>query len=224
MQYLYEKNIFASGTVRRNRAVLPSIIKRTGRNKSLKLKKGEFKWRTKQDVVFTVWQDTKEVLLLTNAFHPKEGMTTVERTQQDGTKLTVKCPRVVKEYTKRMGGVDLFDQIKNTYSIGGRSKRWRLRIFYFLVDASLTNAFILYSKTPRVHKLTNLEFRVALARGLIGGYTSRKRKSSVGTYVSKKLRCDTDNYQKSINAVPEEVRFQKCRCAYASSHGDLPAL
>lgn len=212
MQYLYEKNIYATGTVRRNRAILPNIIKnntkRNGRNKSLKLKKGEFKWRTKQDVAFIVWQDTKEVLLLTTAFHPKVEVTTVQRTQKNGTREAVSCPMVVKEYTKRMGGVDRFDQVKGTYAVGRRSKRWWLRIFYFLVDASLTNSFILYSLTSRVEKLTNLEFRVAVARGLIGGYSSRKRRSSLPTYICKKSRIACPEvYQKTINAVPEELRF-----------------
>lgn len=211
MQYLYQKGVYATGTVRRNRAVLPDLVKKNtntkSKHKSLKLKKGEFKWRTKEDVAFIVWQDTKEVLFLTNAFHPKVGKTTVQRAQKGGTKEVVKCPKVVKEYTKRMGGVDLFDQVKGTYSVGRRSKRWWLRIFYFFVDASLTNAFILYCLTSRVEKLTNLEFRVAVARGLIAGYSSRNRKSNVGTYICRKSSIN-DNYQKTINAVPIEVRFQ----------------
>ncbi|OWR46734.1 transposase [Danaus plexippus plexippus] len=97
-KYLYEKKFYATGTVKRN-----------GRNKRLKLKKGEFKWRTKKDVAFTVWQDTKEVLLLTTAFHPRVEVTSVQRTQKNGTREPVHCPMIVKEYTKRMGGVDRFD-------------------------------------------------------------------------------------------------------------------
>lgn len=114
------------------------------------------KWRTKQDVAFTVWKDTKEVLLLTTTFHPKVEITSVQRTQKNGTREAVHCPRVMKEYTKRMGGVDRFDQVKGTYAVGRRSKRWWLRIFYFLVDASLTNSFILYSLTSRVEKAYQL--------------------------------------------------------------------
>jgi hypothetical protein len=67
---------------------------------------------------FTVWQDTKEVLLLTTAFHPKVEVTTVQRTQKNGTREAVSCPMVVKEYTKRMGVVDRFDQVKGTYAVG----------------------------------------------------------------------------------------------------------
>ncbi|GBP31508.1 PiggyBac transposable element-derived protein 4 [Eumeta japonica] len=143
MKSLFDNCIYASGTVRRQRADLPKIVKS---KKKLKLKKGEHKWRVKGDVAFVIWQDTKEVLFLTNAFHPNVNITSVTRTQKDGTKTDVGCPAVVKQYTKRMGGVDHFDHIKGTYSVGRRSRRWWLRIFYFLLDACITNAFILYSK------------------------------------------------------------------------------
>lgn len=104
---------------------------------------------------------------MTTAFHPKVEVTTVQRTQKNGTREAVSCPMVVKEYTKRMGGVDRFDQ---------GDILLRLRIFYFLVDASSINSFILYSLTSRVEKLINLEFWVAVARGLIGGHSSKKKK------------------------------------------------
>lgn len=65
-----------------------------------------------------------------------------ERTQKDGTKKAIDCHLAVKEYTKRMGGVDRFDQVKSSYSVGRRSKRWWVRIFYFLLDASITNVIL----------------------------------------------------------------------------------
>lgn len=87
LQYLHDNGLFATGTVRRNRADLPTMIKNT---KNLKLAKGKFKWRTKKDVAFTVWQDTKEVLILSTAFHPKINNTHVTRTQKDGSKKLIK--------------------------------------------------------------------------------------------------------------------------------------
>ncbi|CAG5005368.1 unnamed protein product [Parnassius apollo] len=183
MNYLYANGIYATGTVRRQRADLPQIAKSKTK---LKLEKGQYKWRVKENVAFVIWQDTKEVLFLTNAFHPKENKTFVLKTQKNGTKVKA----VVKEYT--MGGVDHFDHIKGTYSVGRRSKRWWLRIFYFLFDACITNAFLLYSANANSATLTNLEFRVALARGLIGGFSSRKRRSAGVNYVvRKKLRFPT---------------------------------
>ncbi|GBP80279.1 PiggyBac transposable element-derived protein 4 [Eumeta japonica] len=79
MKSLFDNCIYASGTVRRQRADLPKIVKS---KKKLKLKKGEHKWRVKGDVAFVIWQDTKEVLFLTNAFHPNVNITSVTRTQK----------------------------------------------------------------------------------------------------------------------------------------------
>lgn len=173
----------------------------------MKLQKGQYKWRIKKDVAFVLWQDNKEVTLLTNTFHPKN-RTFVARTQKDGNKRNLPCPLVVKEYTNRMGGVDRFDQVRNTYSVGRRSKRWWLRVFYFLLDVSITNACMLYSQTSRSAKLTHLEFRVAVARGLIAGFTSRKRKSvALNTATYKITKTEVSNRQKVIGAVPHEQRY-----------------
>ncbi|CAG5033770.1 unnamed protein product [Parnassius apollo] len=202
MQYLYENGIYATGTVRRHRKHLPVLVKT-----NQKLAKGQYKWRVKGNVSFLVWQDTKEVLLLSNAFHPKVGKTTVLRTQKDGTKQEINCPLAIKEYTKRMGGVDHFDQIKSTYSVGRRSRRWWVRIFFFLLDTSITNAYLLYCQNKNATKLSNLEFRVSVARGLISGFSSRKRRSgSLVNYICRK-KIASENRQKAVHVVAEEVRF-----------------
>ena len=143
---------------------------------------------------------------MSNVFHPKVGQTSVTRTQKDGSKISVKCPLVTKEYTRRMGGVDRFDQLKSTYTVGRRSKKWWLRIFYFLMDASITNAFILSQKNGI--NLTHFEFRVALARGLVGGYSNRKRRSTMADYiVRKKVALAETTRQKALHVVAEERRF-----------------
>lgn len=131
-----------------------------------------------KNVAFVMWQDTKLVTLLTTAFHPKINKTFCNRTQKDGSKKAIQCPLTILQYTERMGGVDRFDQLRSTYEVGRRSKRWWLRIFYFCVDLAITNSFLLYSKNKRVHNpLSQLHFRLCLARGLINNncYSSRKR-------------------------------------------------
>lgn len=106
-----------------------------------------------------------------------------------------------------MGGVDRFDQMKSTYSVGRRSKKWWLRIFYFLLDASITNSYLLYCQNPNVTKLSNLEFRVSVARGLISGFTSRKRRSIGQNYVCRNKAVMSENRQKALHVVAQELRF-----------------
>lgn len=68
------------------------------------------------------------------------------------------------DYNRYMGGVDLFDEYNSNYSIAWRSRRWWMKIFYYLVDASIVNSYVLYKETVKKKNvsskpLTALEFR-----------------------------------------------------------------
>jgi len=78
----------------------------------------------------------------------------VNRKQKDGTVTPVNCPVAVAQYTSRMGGVDRFDQRRELYSVSRRSRRWWLRIFYFMLDAALVNAHILYNSVHPGNPMT----------------------------------------------------------------------
>jgi hypothetical protein len=201
LQYLYEHGIHSTATTRTDRLGMPVLVKKpTGvsnseaimKKQSLKLKRlqrGQYKWRVRNNVGFVAWRDTKIVTVLSTAFHPKM-TTTCQRTQKDGSKKSFSCPVSVLQYTKRMGGVDRFDQQKAVYELGRRSKKWWKRLFYFLLDVAITNAYILYSNNSRVHNpLSQKLFRLVLARALIDNLTFRKRKfSSTPKYKTKKKR------------------------------------
>ncbi|CAH2088881.1 unnamed protein product [Euphydryas editha] len=107
-----------------------------------------------------------------------------------------------------MGGVDRFDQKRGTYSISRCSKRWWMRIFYFLVDSAIINSYILYTQNDRVHNpMTFLHFRTVLARNLIDNFSSRKRTVAQSpNFVTKKPK-GTISRQKTIYVIPDELRF-----------------
>lgn len=120
-----------------------------------------------------------------------------------------------------MGGVDRFDQKRGTYPISRRSKRWWMRIFYFLVDAAITNADILHTHNDRVHNpIGALQFRTDLARNLINSYSSRKRRVSVLPNFATKRPKGPTSRQKSIYGIPDEIRLND-----VGSHmpGELPS-
>lgn len=211
-QYLYNNGIYATATVNSNRADLPLVVKHAKkknipRSQKINLARGEFRWRTKNNVAFVMWQDTKLVTLLTTAFHPKVNKTFCDRTQKDVSKRAFLCPSTVLQYTERMGGVDRFDQKRTTYEVGRRSKRWWLRIFYFCVDLAITNSFLLYSSNTRVHNpLSQLHFRLCLARGLISNYSSRKKSLDRQPQYSAKRPKLSTNRQKEVGVV-DEIRL-----------------
>ena len=90
----------------------------------------------------------------------------------------MKCPLVVDTYNKLMGGVDRGDQYRKYYEIRMKSHKVYKYIFWFLVEISILNTYLLQNYSPRTGKmLTNFkDFRVELAKLLIGTYQGRKRR------------------------------------------------
>jgi len=119
------------------------------------------------------WMDTRHLHVLSTAFAATD-IIVVKRRQKDGSIKEIDCPRLVAEYNARMGGVDRFDQRRGYYSVSSRSKRWWLRMFYFLFDTAVMNAHALHSSVHPTGVLSQLNFRVELLRQLLGTFVSRK--------------------------------------------------
>ncbi|XP_052811823.1 uncharacterized protein LOC128239284 [Mya arenaria] len=74
-----------------------------------------------------------------------------------------------------MGGVDRHDHLRSNYSVQSSSVHWWTYFLWFAVDISLVNSFIMYKAVnPRA---THKRFQRMVAEQLIGGYSSRVRKS-----------------------------------------------
>lgn len=130
----------ALGTCISNRKNLPKIDK--------KLSRGESVFRAcKEGLLYTKWQDTKEVYLLSNCH--KYTTTTVKKTQKDGSKIDVSCPEMVSFYRKIMGGVDLADQMMGVYEMDRKSKKWWKKVFCRMMMMTIVNAWIISSEVNK---------------------------------------------------------------------------
>ena len=93
-------------------------------------------------------------------------------TAQDGR------PLPLVEYNKYMGGVDRFDQQLSYYPVGRPGKKWWRYIIWHLLGASIYNAFVLWSQSPRSYAATksydHMSFRADIAEALCNGFSSRK--------------------------------------------------
>ena len=74
-----------------------------------------------------------------------------------------------------MGGIDRGDQLGGYYGCCMKSRKCYKYIFYFLLDVTMANAFILYNYTTSLKYKRIKDFRVQLAKELIGDYCSRER-------------------------------------------------
>ena len=106
----------------------------------------------------------------------------VLRRQRDGTRISLPCPQAIIQYNTYMGGVDRGDQLRGYYSCRSKSRKFYKYIFYFLLDTTITNAYILYTRHTESPTFKHMkDFRVALAKSLIGDYCSRRRPGRGGT-------------------------------------------
>ena len=103
-------------------------------------------------------------------------ITQVLRRNKDGSRAVVNCPVAVKSYNAGMGGVDLADAKRKVYSCSRKAKKWWPRLFYFVLDVCIVNAYVLQCETPHQPKISQKSFRLELARELLASHNSRKHR------------------------------------------------
>jgi hypothetical protein len=164
---LYERNIYAWGTVRAGRKDLPKEIM------TKKLQKHEYIIAQRNNFMFCTWQDTKKVNFLSN-FH-----TPYEKGEVKRRRLEIQVPKIVQDYQQHMGGVDLCDQNVSYYMGSLKSNKWWRRIFFYFLHISLCNTYI-FAKSVNNHVFakfkcnSRLEFFEAIANRLIEKYNANK--------------------------------------------------
>ena len=55
-----------------------------------------------------------------------------------------KKPQMIPDYNATKGAVDTFDKMVNSYKCARSTRRWPMRLFFFLVDAACLNASVVY--------------------------------------------------------------------------------
>ena len=99
----------------------------------------------------------------------------LRRMKGSANKIPINCPNLVKLYNNGMGGFDIMDKKTAAYRLDRKSKfRFYLRIFFDLMDLALVNSFIVFEALGRT-SLKLLDFKIVVAKALIGRYVSRKR-------------------------------------------------
>ena len=142
-------------------------------------------------LVATLWLDNQVVRTLSTNCQPTE-TAEVLRHQQDGSRTKVPCPVAIAAYNRFMGGVDRNDQTRQYYHVQLKGRKYYKYIFWFTFEASIANAYILFTRyciatdrDPRIKSL--LDFRLQLAKELIGEYKSRRRPGRKAAAVPKVL-------------------------------------
>ena len=206
MKDLLDNETYACGTVRTNKKYLSNDIKRPGR-----MGRGESKiWQeTGGNLTATVWKDKKVVTVLSTLSDPNQ----MERCRRREGNVVheVEQPASLHSYNKFMNGVDRHDQMRMKYGVGRFAKKAWKYLTWFFINCSIVNAFIIYQEvsergTKRGYK--HLDFRLELAKELIGNFTCRKRRS-VAPVPNMNALAGIENIQ-HVNVRMDAARGVKC--------------
>ena len=161
VKFLGEKEMYYTGTVNVNRSGLPNAVRR-----NLKLKHLELKyWRDEDGTgpnLVVAWRDKKasKPVVAISSFHDN---TTVEKNRRFGN--AVRMPTVISDYNNSMNGCDRADQSISYYcSFDRKSYKWWKKLFWWLVEVTQYNAFVLYtlSQGPDGKKMSFLQFKESI--------------------------------------------------------------
>ena len=162
------KGIWATGTVRRTSKNLPGGLYR---QPDSTVRGSMVIWtHVHRQMGVVSWQDKKMVTLLSTAAAPWEPNTKVLR-RIPGLKgqLVVPSSPMHRQYVEYMRGVDVADQLRGNYSSQLRCHKWWVKIFHFIVDQTMVNAYVTWVKQMEDLGLpvtSHLAFKIAVGKYL----------------------------------------------------------
>jgi hypothetical protein len=181
-QELLAKGIYATGTMRTNRIGLPADLKDTKSFKRSSQGTTEWRMHSSRSISCVMWKDKRPVLL--NSTHARPIQPPCERLiitvprRNGSVRENIQTSPILLEYTTDMRGVDVADQLRASYSCQVWSHKWWHRIFFFLLDMTIVNMYIVYlahvtySRSPRT-PMIHLQFKVGLCEALLDGWQMR---------------------------------------------------
>ena len=87
------EGVFVAATVRRNKLhATPELL---DKGTLWTMERGDYIFRTKGNVAVTVWKDSKEIHLISNAYPVSGEMTVSRKRKTDGVVEQVSCPPVL---------------------------------------------------------------------------------------------------------------------------------
>ncbi|KAM9353593.1 pogo transposable element with ZNF domain [Symphorus nematophorus] len=147
MQKLLEQGIYASSSFPPPNPILPRELWEEGQLE----KPGDFLQRQYGPLLATRWKDTKEMGCLSTNAAPGEQDTVWRRSQTKVGELDpIDRPMAFRLLQENMRGVDICKQLLACNPLGGipQDRHWR-SLFWFLVNLSIVNAFIVLRESRR---------------------------------------------------------------------------
>ncbi|XP_068208588.1 piggyBac transposable element-derived protein 3-like [Palaemon carinicauda] len=173
------------GTARENRVGHPPLksVKEMSKKTT---QRGTLNYVSSDGILVARWKDNSVVTILSTdvGVNPMGTVERYDRAQKK--KVPIPCPSAIQMYNNRMGGIDKSDMLTHLYKTPFRAKRYYMRLFAYLLDLIICNAWILYKRdclalqtNPKPLK----DFRLDISNWLRSFKTSNFRitRNSLGT-------------------------------------------
>lgn len=135
-----------------------------------------------ESVLMVKWKDNKVVTAASN-FSSNSIVKTSRWCRITKTKKQIDQPEIIANYNIAMGGVDKMDSLVAGYRTRIRQRKWYWPIFAYLVDVSVSNAWLLMKKhLPKDKNCSSLlVFRRYIANWLLQTYGTPSSRGRVST-------------------------------------------
>lgn len=130
-QFLLTQNTTLLGTMRKSRTEIPPEFLPKTREEF----ESKFAFTNSTALVSYAPRKNRTVVLLSTMHNRPEVFA-----EGQGCK-----PYMVLDYNMTKGAVDAFDQEVSYYTCAHKTRRWPMRLFYFIIDAACLNAFVLWN-------------------------------------------------------------------------------
>ena len=107
--------------------------------------------------------------------------------------------------------------MKSYYTIPVSGKKWWSRVLFDLLDRAVFNSFILEQESPNQEKQNLKDFRISLAKDLIGDFSSRRKRGRPSD--EPVARRFVERHFPELLPVTEKGRRMERRCKVCSAEG-----
>ena len=212
INYLDKKGIFYVGSVRKNRRGFPKFVE---------YKDILFPYYKLNNMLLVQYPDNKLIIVVSNCFTEPVDLIFEKKNNKNENKIK---PFLLEQYSKYARGIDKNNQLTSFYFANKKSIKWYKKVFIYLLDACITNSFILYKKVEG-NKIGLLDFKINIIYSLKG---QNRKIIKNPIYVEPKRRLIGKHYLEEAEERKDCIlcsnrKFQgrkltKYRCRYCNVH------
>jgi hypothetical protein len=167
---LLELNTTYVGTIRKNKREIPPEFQA---NSSKEPNSSMFEFQKDMTLVSYIPKKKRSVILI-SSMHDNDAI--------DETTASLMKPEIITFYNQNKFGVDVVDQMCESYNVARTSRKWPLVHFFNMINVSGINAFVICKKNTKEPKMERVTFLKRLSLELMKPYLVERAKSSTTSY------------------------------------------